>query len=78
MYAGPFDCVAKAWRGEGFRGVQRGLGPAMIREFPKSGFRVGAYEPVLKRLHRDKGPPPMWKRFVVQLALVRSVDFSFE
>ena len=45
VYRGIVDCFVKTFRSEGLRGVQRGLGFALIRESSKNAFRIGLYEP---------------------------------
>ena len=63
VYNGPIDCIAKTWRREGIRGVQRGLGVAMVRETSKCFFRIGLYDPLLSYMHNlELGKPPLYKR----------------
>lgn len=33
VYKNSFDVIAKTWRNEGIRGIQRGLGPAVSTRF---------------------------------------------
>ena len=63
VYNGPIDCIAKTYRREGIRGVQRGLHVAMIRETSKCFFRIGLYDPLLSYMHDlNSGKPPIYKR----------------
>eukprot|EP01065_Artemidia_motanka_P004238 TRINITY_DN12028_c0_g1_i1.p1 TRINITY_DN12028_c0_g1~~TRINITY_DN12028_c0_g1_i1.p1 ORF type:complete len:346 (+),score=93.07 TRINITY_DN12028_c0_g1_i1:128-1039(+) len=67
-YLNTVDCARKTWEVEGVRGLQRGLGAAVVREGVLNFFRVGAFEPILTAMHpRDNGPAPLWKRFVAGL-----------
>ncbi|PIL26433.1 transporter [Ganoderma sinense ZZ0214-1] len=45
VYKNVFDVFVKTWRNEGFRGVQRGLGPAYFYQVALNGSRLGLYEP---------------------------------
>jgi solute carrier family 25 protein 34/35 len=51
QYSGPFDCLRQTLHREGMRGVQRGLGIAMVREGSKCFFRIGLFAPILSALH---------------------------
>ena len=55
LYRGPLDCLRETWRKEGMRGLQAGLGPAVVREGSKTFFRYGLFSPILEALH--DGPP---------------------
>ena len=55
LYRGPLDCLRQTWRTEGVRGLQAGLGPAVVREGSKTFFRYGLFSPILEALH--DGPP---------------------
>ena len=55
LYRGPLDCLRETWRKEGVRGLQAGLGPAVVREGSKTFFRYGLFSPILEALH--DGPP---------------------
>lgn len=62
VYKNPIDCLIKTWRAEGIKGLQRGLGIAMVRESSKCFFRIGLYEPLLSHIHNMKvSQPPIWK-----------------
>jgi len=64
MYNNSWDCIAKTYKHEGVRGLQRGLYPAMLRESTKNFFRLGLFDPILEFIHdHHTGPPPVWKRF---------------
>ncbi|CAE6399524.1 unnamed protein product [Rhizoctonia solani] len=45
VYKNVFDVFIKAWKNEGIRGIQRGLGPAYIYQILLNGSRLGFYEP---------------------------------
>eukprot|EP01062_Namystynia_karyoxenos_P066355 TRINITY_DN60307_c0_g1_i1.p1 TRINITY_DN60307_c0_g1~~TRINITY_DN60307_c0_g1_i1.p1 ORF type:complete len:359 (+),score=108.94 TRINITY_DN60307_c0_g1_i1:82-1077(+) len=66
-YDSTADCARKTWAVEGVRGLQRGLSTAIVREGVLNFFRVGAFEPILKTLHSDPTPAPVWKRFAAGL-----------
>jgi hypothetical protein len=51
QYAGWVDCVAKNFQSDGIRGLQRGLGMAMQREFIFNGLRIGMYDHMLSLVH---------------------------
>ena len=57
-FTGTADCIRQTWAAEGMAGIQRGLGMAMVREASKNSFRIGLYDPLVRYLHRDSGPPP--------------------
>ncbi|KAH7910458.1 mitochondrial carrier domain-containing protein [Hygrophoropsis aurantiaca] len=58
VYKNALDVLAKTWRNEGIRGLQRGLGPAYIYQIFMNGSRLGFYEPFRRTLNRliDKSP----------------------
>eukprot|EP00026_Physarum_polycephalum_P008602 Phypoly_transcript_08690.p1 GENE.Phypoly_transcript_08690~~Phypoly_transcript_08690.p1 ORF type:complete len:409 (+),score=66.80 Phypoly_transcript_08690:122-1348(+) len=71
VYKNSFDCFYKIFKSEGIRGLQQGLSPALYREASKNVFRIGAFEPIMNRLHdkkKEKGSPPLWKRIVAGAA----------
>jgi solute carrier family 25 protein 34/35 len=45
LYKNAFDCLIKTGKTEGFGGIQRGLGAAMIYQVCLNGSRLGFYEP---------------------------------
>lgn len=45
-YAGMTDCVRKTWRGEGWRGFWRGIGPTLVRAMPVSAGTFAVYVPL--------------------------------
>lgn len=45
LYKNAFDCLVKTAKTEGFAGVQRGLGAALIYQMCLNGSRLGFYEP---------------------------------
>nr|VWO98483.1 Putative GAL4-like transcriptional activator [Ganoderma boninense] len=47
VYKNALDVIAKTWRNEGIRGVQRGLGPAILM----NGSRLGFYEPIRRNIN---------------------------
>ncbi|KAG2156579.1 mitochondrial carrier domain-containing protein [Suillus bovinus] len=51
VYKDAFDVLAKTWRNEGIRGLQRGLGPATLL----NGSRLGFYEPFRRAINRSIG-----------------------
>ena len=64
LYSGPLDCARQTFRKEGLRGLQSGLGPAVVREGSKTFFRFGLFGPILGQLHNPNSsePAPMSKR----------------
>eukprot|EP01052_Picozoa_sp_SAG31_P006367 SAG31_NODE_292_length_18283_cov_10.859859_10_plen_162_part_00 len=51
------------------RGLQAGLGPAVVREGSKTFFRYGLYAPILTQLHQDESTAaPISKRMVAGAA----------
>lgn len=64
VYRGPIDCAKQTWKKEGLFGLQRGLSAAVVRDGSKCFFRIGLFEPILAVVHKDKGPAPIWKKFV--------------
>ncbi|CAB9503003.1 Kidney mitochondrial carrier protein 1 [Seminavis robusta] len=44
--------------------LQRGLIPVMMRETSQNLFRIGAYQPIMDRVHTGPDSPPAWKRMV--------------
>ncbi|KAI6012427.1 mitochondrial carrier [Pisolithus orientalis] len=53
VYKHALDVLSKTWRNEGIRGLQRGLGPAMLL----NGSRLGLYEPFRRTINRVIGRP---------------------
>ena len=51
MYSGFIDCVIKNWHADGVRGLQRGLGLGITREFCFNAVRIGLYTPILGLVH---------------------------
>lgn len=62
LYTSAVDCFAKTLKGEGIRGVQRGLGAAYIYQILLNGSRLGFYEPFRKAINRAAGrrPEEVW------------------
>nr|VWO99183.1 Calcium dependent mitochondrial carrier protein [Ganoderma boninense] len=62
VYKNVFDVLLKAWRNEGFRGVQRGLGPAHSTQYfyqvALNGSRLGLYEPIRRWANGQLGYSP--------------------
>ncbi|KAI9061390.1 oxaloacetate carrier [Trametes sanguinea] len=58
VYSNVFDALIKTWRNEGFRGVQRGLGPAYVYQILLNGSRLGFYEPSRRWLNKMLGYSP--------------------
>ncbi|KAF8140542.1 mitochondrial carrier [Boletus edulis] len=57
VYKNAIDVLAKTWRNEGIRGVQRGLGPAYAYQILLNGSRLGFYEPIRRAINRVIGRP---------------------
>lgn len=55
VYKDALDVLAKTWRNEGMRGLQRGLGPAYIYQTLLNGSRLGFYEPFRRAINRSIG-----------------------
>ncbi|KAI9343726.1 mitochondrial carrier domain-containing protein [Zopfochytrium polystomum] len=65
VYKNTFDTLAKIFRNEGVKGLQKGLTPAVLREGSKNLFRIGMYDPIMSMMHDpSKGSAPPWKRMV--------------
>ncbi|CAK9094248.1 Mitochondrial oxaloacetate transport protein (Mitochondrial carrier protein PMT) [Durusdinium trenchii] len=61
-YRSGFDCMRKTYAIEGLRGVQRGLELAIVRDGSKCFFRLGLYEPIVRRIHSGEGQAPFEKQ----------------
>ncbi|KAJ8084517.1 Mitochondrial oxaloacetate carrier protein [Marasmius tenuissimus] len=57
VYNNAIDAIAKTWRNEGIRGVQRGLGPAYVYQTLLNGSRLGFYEPFRHTINSMIGRP---------------------
>ncbi|KAH9486275.1 Mitochondrial oxaloacetate transport protein [Psilocybe cubensis] len=57
VYNNAFDVLAKTWKHEGIRGIQRGLPPAYAYQILLNGSRLGFYEPFRRSLNRFIGRP---------------------
>ncbi|PCH34320.1 mitochondrial carrier [Wolfiporia cocos MD-104 SS10] len=62
VYHNTFDAVAKTFRNEGIRGMQRGLGPAYLYQTLLNGARLGFYEPIRQGLNHIIGVSPSEQR----------------
>ena len=61
LYTNPFQAFYLIGKEEGLRGLQGGLGPAVLYQLMMNGTRLGAYEP-LKRLYTSNGErKEMWR-----------------
>ena len=61
LYRNPFQAFLLIGRSEGLRGLQGGLGPAVLYQLAMNGTRLGAYEPI-KRAYTDGGQrKEMWR-----------------
>lgn len=49
LYKGPMDCVRQIWRGEGMRGMFRGLGITAARDVPAFFFYFASYEAMTRQ-----------------------------
>ncbi|KAJ8469400.1 hypothetical protein ONZ51_g9011 [Trametes cubensis] len=58
VYKNALDVIAKTWRNEGIRGVQRGLGPAYVYQILMNGSRLGFYEPIRRQCNKLIGADP--------------------
>ncbi|PWN99715.1 mitochondrial carrier [Tilletiopsis washingtonensis] len=58
LYKGALDCFTKTLRGEGVKGVQRGLGAALGYQVCLNGSRLGFYEPFRKMYNNALGRDP--------------------
>lgn len=58
LYSGPLDCARQTFQKEGLRGLQSGLGPAIVREGSKTFFRFGLFSPILGQFHDPNSPDP--------------------
>ncbi|KAJ3182092.1 hypothetical protein HDU87_000439 [Geranomyces variabilis] len=64
-YKNSFDTIYKIYVNEGYKGLQKGLTPAILREGSKNLFRIGMFDPILTMMHDpSQGKPPAWKRMV--------------
>ncbi|OAX40072.1 mitochondrial carrier [Rhizopogon vinicolor AM-OR11-026] len=57
LYKNVLDVLAKTWRNEGIRGLQRGLGPAYVYQILLNGSRLGFYEPLRRSINNSIGRP---------------------
>ena len=55
-YRGVAHATASIWRAEGVRGLQSGLGAALMYQALMNGLRLGCYEPVLRAYRAAAGP----------------------
>lgn len=55
LYKNAYDCLVKTAKTEGVRGIQRGLGAAMIYQVCLNGSRLGFYEPFRVAFNRLAG-----------------------
>lgn len=55
LYKNAFDCFTKTAKSEGIRGIQRGLGAALVYQVCLNGSRLGFYEPFRKLFNRMAG-----------------------
>ncbi|KAG7099663.1 hypothetical protein E1B28_001488 [Marasmius oreades] len=57
VYNHALDALAKTWKNEGLRGVQRGLGAAYMYQILLNGSRLGFYEPFRRNINLIFGRP---------------------
>ncbi|KAL4070687.1 oxaloacetate carrier [Scleroderma citrinum] len=57
VYKNALDVLAKTWRNEGIRGLQRGLSPAYAYQILLNGSRLGFYEPLRRTINNAIGRP---------------------
>lgn len=57
VYKNALDCLAKTWRNEGIRGLQRGLNTAYAYQILLNGSRLGFYEPIRGTINSVIGWP---------------------
>ncbi|GIY14764.1 hypothetical protein CDAR_607021 [Caerostris darwini] len=55
IYKNPLDCLVKAFRTEGVRGVYRGLGCTILRDAPAFGVYFSGYEYLTEKVTDSKG-----------------------
>lgn len=55
LYKNPLDCLYKAFRLEGFRGVFRGFGVTILRDAPAFGVYFAGYEYLTQKITDAKG-----------------------
>jgi Mitochondrial carrier protein len=55
QFAGPIDCMAQTVRGEGIRGLYRGLLPLMCRDVPFNAIFLGTYGATTQKFARLAG-----------------------
>ncbi|PCH44086.1 mitochondrial carrier [Wolfiporia cocos MD-104 SS10] len=67
VYNNTLDALTKTFRHEGFKGVQRGLGPAYIYQILLNGARLGFYEPIRQGMNRLLGLLPDEQRPITSL-----------
>lgn len=56
-YKNPLDCLIKAFKSEGFRGVYRGLGSTILRDAPGFGVYFSGYEYLMQLVSDPKSTP---------------------
>jgi len=57
VYNNALDVLAKTWKNEGLRGIQRGLSPAYAYQILLNGSRLGFYEPFRRGINKFIGRP---------------------
>ncbi|KIM47528.1 hypothetical protein M413DRAFT_439195 [Hebeloma cylindrosporum] len=57
VYNNALDVLAKTWKNEGLRGIQRGLPPAYAYQILLNGSRLGFYEPFRRGINKFIGRP---------------------
>ncbi|KAJ6575422.1 oxaloacetate carrier [Mycena capillaripes] len=58
VYKNALDVMAKTYKNEGIRGMQRGLGPAYAYQILLNGSRLGFYEPFRQNINKFIGRRP--------------------
>ena len=46
VYTGMWQTMGRVWSSDGFRGLEKGLSVAVVREGSKNFFRIGLFQPV--------------------------------
>lgn len=57
VYNSAVDVLAKTWKNEGIKGLQRGLSPAYVYQILLNGSRLGFYEPFRRSFNKLLGRP---------------------
>eukprot|EP01127_Copromyxa_protea_P012029 TRINITY_DN3097_c0_g1_i1.p1 TRINITY_DN3097_c0_g1~~TRINITY_DN3097_c0_g1_i1.p1 ORF type:complete len:724 (-),score=137.95 TRINITY_DN3097_c0_g1_i1:48-1907(-) len=55
LYSNSFDCFRKVWRGEGLRGLYKGLGPQLLGVAPEKAIKLTVNDSLRSMFQKDGG-----------------------